>query len=191
MGHGVNGVADIGASGPDSTASTDAALLSAIARGERGAFADLYARHAPWLQVRLRRRCGDPDVVAEALQDTFVAVWRGAGRWGGRGEVPAWLWGIAVRRLIDQVARRPNHDALTPATDRVVSSAEEQVLLGVEYGDAAGALNRLSPELQAVVRATVLDGLTTREAARLLHIPQGTVKTRMARARQLLRQALS
>jgi RNA polymerase sigma-70 factor (ECF subfamily) len=191
MGHGVNGVADIGASGPDSTASTDAALLSAIARGERGAFADLYARHAPWLQVRLRRRCGDPDVVAEALQDTFVAVWRGAGRWGGRGEVPAWLWGIAVRRLIDQVARRPDHDALTPATDRVVSSAEEQVLLGVEYGDAAGALNRLSPELQAVVRATVLDGLTTREAARLLHIPQGTVKTRMARARQLLRQALS
>jgi RNA polymerase sigma-70 factor (ECF subfamily) len=73
----------------------------------------------------------------------------------------------------------------------VVSSAEEQVLLGVEYGDAAGALNRLSPELQVVVRAVVLDGLTTREAARLLHIPQGTVKTRMARARSLLRQALS
>jgi RNA polymerase sigma-70 factor (ECF subfamily) len=73
----------------------------------------------------------------------------------------------------------------------VVTSAEDQVLLGLEYGDAATALNRLSPELQAVVRATVLDGLSTREAARLLHIPQGTVKTRMARARSLLRQALS
>jgi RNA polymerase sigma-70 factor (ECF subfamily) len=170
---------------------TDAALVIAIAHGGRDAFADLYTRHAPWLQVRLRRRCGDPDVVAEALQDTFVAVWRGAGRWAGRGEVPAWLWGIAIRRLIDLVARRPEHDALSAATDPVVGSAEEQVLLGVEYGDAAGALNRLSPELQVVVRATVLDGLTTREAALLLHIPQGTVKTRMARARSLLRQALS
>jgi RNA polymerase sigma-70 factor (ECF subfamily) len=191
MGHRVNGVADRGATGSDPAGPTDAALLTAIARGERDAFADLYARHAPWLQVRLRRRCCDPDVVAEALQDTFVAVWRGAGRWGGRGEVAAWLWGIGIRRLIDVVARRPDHDALTAATDPVVGSAEEQVLLGVEYGDAAGALNRLSPELQAVVRATVLDGLTTREAARLLHIPQGTVKTRMARARGLLRQALS
>jgi RNA polymerase sigma-70 factor (ECF subfamily) len=191
MGHGVDGVADPGAVGSNPSEPTDAALLSAVAGEDRDAFAVLYTRHASWLQVRLRRRCGDPDVVAEALQDTFVAVWRGAGRWGGRGEVPAWLWGIAIRRLINLLARRPRHDALTEAWDPAVSSAEEQVLLGVEYGDAAGALNRLSPELQAVVRATVLDGLTTREAARLLHIPQGTVKTRMARARSLLRQALS
>jgi len=191
MGHGVNGKAGLGATGSHPPEPTDAALLTAIAGGDRDAFAALYARHAPWLQIRLRRRCGDLDVVAEALQDTFVAVWRGAARWGGRGAVPAWLWGIAVRRLINLVVRRPDHDPLTAATDPVVGSAEEQVLLGVEYGDAAGALNRLSPELQMVVRAVVLDELTTREAARLLHIPQGTVKTRMARARSLLRQALS
>ena len=62
-------------------------------------------------------------------------------------------------------------------------AAEEQVLLGVEHGDLAGALGRLSPELRAVVQATVLDGLTTREAGRLLGIPAGTVKTRMMRAK--------
>ena len=70
-------------------------------------------------------------------------------------------------------------------------SAEEQVLLGVEHGDLAGALNRLSPELRAVLQATVLDGLTTREAARLLEIPQGTVKTRLMRARAQLREELA
>jgi len=191
MGHGGDGVANSQATGSGRTELSDAALLAAVARGDRNAFADLYARHAPWLQVRLRRRCGDPDVVAEALQDTFVAVWRGVGRWGGRGEVPAWLWGIAVRRFLNVVAGRARHDVLVPVSDPVVTSAEDQVLLGLEYGDAAGALNRLSPQLQAVVRATVLDGLNTREAARLLNIPQGTVKTRMARARELLRQALS
>ena len=65
------------------------------------------------------------------------------------------------------------------------------MLVGVEYGDLAGALRRLSPELRAVVEATVLDGLTTREASRLLDIPAGTVKTRMMRARVELRGALT
>lgn len=53
------------------------------------------------------------------------------------------------------------------------------------------ALGRLSPELRAVLRATVVDGLTTREAAELLGIPEGTVKTRSMRARRQLREALS
>ena len=65
------------------------------------------------------------------------------------------------------------------------------MLLGVEHGDLSGALNSLSPELRAVVQATVLDGLTTREAGRLLGIPAGTVKTRMMRARIELRGALA
>jgi RNA polymerase sigma-70 factor (ECF subfamily) len=65
------------------------------------------------------------------------------------------------------------------------------VLLGVEYGDLARAINELSPELRAVVEATVLDGLTTREASRVLGIPTGTVKTRMSRARVQMREALT
>lgn len=173
-------------------AATDAELLAAVATGERDALAVLYDRHAPWLHVRLARRCADPDLVDDALQDTFVAVWRDAKRWNGGGEVPAWMWGIAVRRLVDRVRRRPATTWQLPADDReTVSSAEEQVLLGVEYGDLAGALGRLSPELRAVVQATVLDGLTTREAGRLLGIPAGTVKTRMMRARAHLREDLA
>ena len=62
---------------------------------------------------------------------------------------------------------------------------------GNHNGDLGGALNRLSPELRAVVQATVLDGLTTREAGQLLGIPAGTVKTRMLRARTQLREELA
>ncbi len=166
---------------------TDTDLLAAIAGGDASALRELYARHAPWLQLRLRRRCADGDAVDDALQDTFVAVWRKPGRYDGSGEVAAWLWGIAIRRLIDTLRRRPRALALFER-DEAEPSAEEQVLLGVEYGDLAGALNRLSPELRAVVQATVLDGLSTREAARLLAIPAGTVKSRMMRARALLRE---
>ena len=73
----------------------------------------------------------------------------------------------------------------------LVDSAEERVLLGVEHGDLGGALHRLAPELRAVVQATVLDGLTTREAGHLLGLRPGTVKTRMMRARRMLREELA
>lgn len=173
---------------------TDRELVTAVVDGDRGALRDLHARHAPWLTSRLRRRCADPDVVAEAVQDTFVAVWRNARAWDGRGEPAAWLWGIAIRRLIGvlRTRRRWGRDVtMAPAAPEVVVAAEEQVLLGVEHGDLAGALRGLSPQLRAVVQATVIDGLTTREAARLLGVPAGTVKTRMMRARQQLRGALA
>lgn len=167
----------------------DARLLEAVGDGDRRALELLYSRHAPWLFLRLARRCADPAVVDEAVQDTFVAVWRTARSWKGKGEVAAWIWGIGVRRLLDQLRRRPATPL--PAYEQVMISAEEQVLLGIEYGELGRAMNQLSPELRAVVQATVLDGLTTREAGRLLGIPAGTVKTRMMRARALLREELA
>jgi len=173
-------------------APSDADLVRAVAEGDRRALEDLYARHAPWLVLRLTRRCNDRHLVDEAVQDTFVAVWRGARRWDGRGEVAAWVWGIGIRRLIDQLRSAPRPSEELPASwAGAEPSAEERVLVGVEYGDLAGALDRLSPELRAVVQATVLDGLTTKEAGRLLGIPAGTVKTRMMRAKAQMREALA
>lgn len=173
---------------------SDAELLAAVADGDRRGLETLYRRHAPWLIARLQRRCSDHGVVDEVLQDAFVAVWRSAGRYDGRGEVGAWLWGIAVRRLVDAVRRNPRPTAellAVPDAGDAVCSAEEQVLLGLEHGALGPALDRLSPELRAVVRATVLDGLTAREAGTLLGIPSGTVKTRMMRARAQLREDLA
>lgn len=169
----------------------DRELLVAVAAGERHALRVLYERHAPWLVLRLSRRCADPGLVDEVVQDTFLAVWRQAASYRGQGEVAAWIWGIGIRRMIDQFRRRRMPVALADETVNPEPSAEERVLVGVEHGDLAGVLGRLSPELRAVVQATILDGLTTREAGRLLGIPAGTVKTRMARARVQMREALA
>lgn len=173
----------------------DRQVLAAMARGDRTALRVLYERHAPWLFLRLSRRCGEPTIVEEVVQDTFVAVWRRPHGYEGRGDVAAWIWGIGIRRLIDRLrrvplARRMAEQARAPRME-FVPSAEEQVLRGIEYGDAAAAVNRLSPELRAVLQATVLDGLSTKEASRLLGIPQGTVKTRLMRARAQLRESLA
>jgi RNA polymerase sigma-70 factor (ECF subfamily) len=150
----------------------------------------LYDRHAGWLHVRLSRRCQDPEAVRDVLQETFVTVWRSARTHRG-SEVGGWLWVIAARRLIDAQRARPREE---PVADDMVGhapSAEERVLSGLEYGDVGAALERIPRELREVLRATVVDGLTTREAARLLGIPEGTVKTRALRARRELRKALA
>ncbi|MFJ2740298.1 RNA polymerase sigma factor [Streptomyces sp. NPDC087440] len=171
----------------------DAALLRAVARGDAAALGTLHDRHAGWLHARLTRRCPDPETVRDVLQDTFVTVWQSAASHRG-GEAGGWLWVIAARRLVD--AQRVRARAGRPVPAEPVSrlpapSAEEHVLAGLEFGDVGAALDRISPELREVLRATVVDGLTTREASRLLGIPEGTVKTRASRARRELRAALA
>ena|SRR5581483_2951699 len=172
----------------------DAALLRAVARGDEDALAALYDRHAGWLTVRLTRRCAQPDVVDHAVQDTFLALWREAGTYRGGGDVAAFVWGIGVRRLIDLLRREGgSRHLLARRAERPqeVISAEDQVLAGIEHGRLGQALADLAPELRAALEATVLDGLTCAEAAVLLGVAEGTVKSRCHRARQALRATLA
>jgi RNA polymerase sigma-70 factor (ECF subfamily) len=180
-------------------AADDEALLRRVARGDRAAFDAFYRRTAPWLAVRLRRRCADDDIVAEVMQESFLAVWRAAASYAGvaaGGSAAGWLWTIAARRLVDAFRRRARLaqpppggvDLPAPAT---VPAAEDEVLDMVMNDPMAGALRDLAPELRAVLRAMVLDGLSVRETSALLGVPEGTVKSRARRARTELRRALS
>ena len=171
----------------------DDALVARIASGDRAALEALYRLHAPWITARLAHRCHDDDLVDIAVQDTFLAAWHGARRYERRGQVGAWLWGIAIRKLIDQLRKRRPVPLAPETAEQAVQSAvgfEEELLGSGAYGSVAPALARLDPDLQAVILATAIDGLTTKEAARLLGVPQGTVKTRLMRARAQLREAI-
>ncbi|MCX5603915.1 RNA polymerase sigma factor [Streptomyces phaeochromogenes] len=175
---------------------TEAQLVRRISRGDTAAFDELYRRSAPWLTARLRRRCADDEIVAEVLQETYMAVWRAAGPFADsmRGEeAGGWLWTVAARRLVDAFRVRGRHSALPPASavPDLAPSAEREVLDAAIGGDLGAALDRLAPELHQVLTAMVLDGLTVRETSALLRIPEGTVKTRARRARLEMRKALS
>ena len=168
----------------------DSVLLQQVADGDEAALRALFDRHAAWLQLRLQRRTSEPDLVADVSR-TPSSRCGAALRLPRRRRRRGWLWGIAIRRLDLAPARPPRH---APAGDDLIArlspprqSAEDELLVGVEYGDVGAALRSLSPELRTVVQATVIDGLTTREAASLLGIPQGTVKSRMRAAKAQLR----
>jgi RNA polymerase sigma factor (sigma-70 family) len=169
---------------------SDEALLVGVAERDIGAFRVLYERHAGWLALRLARRCNERDLVADAVQDTFVAVWEKPRGFRGEGDIAAWLWGIAIRRLVSRLRHRTDIVAVfeNPGT---TPAAEDQVLLSVEYGNVGEALARLSPEMRAVIQAVVLDGLSAKETAQLLHVPVSSVKTRLYRAKAQLRATLA
>ncbi|MFL6123220.1 RNA polymerase sigma factor [Actinophytocola sp.] len=176
-------------------------LVRRVARGDRAAFERLYRRTAPWLAVRLRRRCADEQLVAEVMQETYLAVWRAAGSFAGAavdGSAVGWLWTIAARRLVDAFRRRareaaPGLGVGAPglAAEPVAPAAEDEALSGVVGDEVGVALARLAPELRQVLQAMVVDGLTVRETATLLGVPEGTVKTRARRARLAMREALA
>ena len=177
------------ATDPTAPAAEDVLIVRRVGNGDRAALAELYERHAGWLTIRLERRCGNAELVDTALQDTFLAVWEQADRYQPTGDVGAWLWTIAIRRLIDQLRKRPPP---SPVAD-VVSLADviaHEIPLALGHTELGVVFATLDPDLQAVLVATALDGLTNREAADLLGIPAGTVKSRLSRARQILQERL-
>jgi len=180
-------------SGPDLGDADEEHLVRRTARGDRAAFEEFYRRTSPWLAIRLRRRCADDQIVSEVIQETYLAVWRAAGSFEGAaigGTAVGWVWTIAARRLVDAFRRRAYHAQPLPPAENV--PAAEEVALSEALGDKVGdALRTLAPELRQVLLALVLDGLSVRETAVLLGLPEGTVKTRARRARLAMREALS
>ena len=128
------------------------------------------------------------------MQDTFLAVWNSARKYRGEGDVGAWIWGIGIRRLIDQLRKRratPVDPAVIARATSETTSFEDQLFGDGTHGELGAAIHELPDELRAVLVATAVDGLSTKEAAHLLGVPQGTVKTRLMRARRVLQEALS
>lgn len=169
----------------------DGELLRRAARGDEAAFDEFWSRHAPWLLLRLRRRA--PEEAGDLLQETFLAAWRNASHFRG-DDAGGWLWRIASRRLVDASRRSAVRDPRRlphPADAGLTASAEDTVIAGVLDADLATALDQLSPELRAALRATVVDGLSTREAAAVFGVAEGTIKSRTSRARAMLRDHLA
>ena len=174
-------------------AMADTDLVAAVAAGDDMALRELFARHAPWLAARLRSVLPAADV-EDVLQETFLAVWRGAAGYRPDGPVGGWIWGIARRQAALFLRRRGPAALVLPAavpTDaRHASDPAEAALSRAAIADAVAALGpEGSPEREAWRLVYVEDRPVT-EVAKLMGVPEGTVKSRAHRARRLLRAAL-
>lgn len=165
----------------------DRALIRAVAGGDEVALRELFDRHSPWVAARLRRTM-PPDAVEDVLQETFVAVWRGAKGFKGDGEPGAWVWGIA-RRQAAMWARK--HGRPEPPVE--VQAQEDPSIVAERSVDLQQALQALGPEGsegRELVRLVFLEDRSVADVAGLLGVPEGTVKSRVYKVRQLLQAAL-
>jgi RNA polymerase sigma-70 factor (ECF subfamily) len=161
----------------------DDELIAALAAGDETALRVLFTRHAPWLAARLRAALPAADV-EDALQETFLAVWRGAASYRPRGTPQAWMWVIARNQAALLLRRRgPALAALEEVPHGGLDPAEAAMI----RADIATALSGPGGE---VLRLMYVQDRPVAEVATLLGIPAGTVKSRAHRARRLLRATL-
>jgi RNA polymerase sigma-70 factor (ECF subfamily) len=172
----------------------DDELIAAIAAGDDAALRELFARHAPWLAARLRAVL-PPGDVEDVLQETFLAVWRGAGGYRP-GTGGGWLWGIARRQAalwLRQRGRSVSVSALDALGQADLPAMDDPVQAALSRADLQNAVAALGPPGGAereVWRLLYVEDRPVAEVARLTGVPVGTVKSRASRVRRLLRAAL-
>ncbi|HVC33897.1 MAG TPA: RNA polymerase sigma factor [Chloroflexota bacterium] len=168
-------------------------VLDRIAHGDRNALAELYARHQAVLFRYLVQLTGDHGLAEEVLQDTLVAVWRSAASFEGRSTVQTWLIGIARRQAHNNLRRRtlPLADVaeleVVPANE---PDPQDAVLASAEREELAAAIKCLAPVHREALTLAFVNGLSYREMATVLGIPEGTVKSRLSNAKRALRTLL-
>lgn len=160
---------------------SDAALLAAHTAGDRQAFGALFARHWPRLYRLARSRSASPEDAEDAVQEAMLAAIRAACNFRHDSAVGSWLHRIVVNACADRLRRnsvRPTSGQLDE-TDAISDHGfrVETTLL------VRQALLRLPPGQRAAVLAVDMHGYTVADAARLLGVAEGTVKSRCARAR--------
>jgi RNA polymerase sigma-70 factor (ECF subfamily) len=172
---------------------TDLKLLRRTAAGDERAFERLYERHAHRLLAYAEGLLRDRGPAEEALQETFMAVWRGAGSFEGRSAVRTWLFGICRRQALKRMrGGRPAARPLEDAADVPATEPDPQVV-ALARADAAAvgaAFASLSAAHREVLDLTFAAELSQAEIAEVLEIPVGTVKSRLFHARAVLARAL-
>ncbi|MFI9560286.1 RNA polymerase sigma factor [Nonomuraea endophytica] len=172
----------------------DAEIVAASSEDPE-AFGELFHRHAPRLHAYIKRRLGlalADDVVAEA----FATAFRQRGRFDGRSEFAAWLWGIASNliarhhRQETRMFRAFARTGVDPAEDGVAELVSERVAAAAHGPRLARALASLSSQDRNAILLLAWGELSYAEIAAILDLPLGTVKAKIHRARMKLRKAL-
>jgi RNA polymerase sigma-70 factor (ECF subfamily) len=176
----------------------DEELIRAHADGDPHAFEVLFRRHRDRLWAVALRTTGDREEAADALQDALLSAHRAAPRFRGDSAVTTWLHRIVVNACLDRLRRRRAHPTV-PLPDGG-SGGDPDAPRGVEPAAPAvdhdtalvvrAALAKLPVEQRAALVLVDLQGYAVAEAAQILGVAEGTVKSRCARGRTRLAMLL-
>jgi RNA polymerase sigma-70 factor (ECF subfamily) len=171
----------------------DLDLIRRMQAGDDNAVRDLYAQYGQRLYAYALRLTNDPATAEDVTQNTLVTAWRTARTFRGEGRLIAWLLGIVHHTAMKSLRGSTNY--LDDVAEETVSedqpSPEEQAQVKDERRWVRQGIQSLSPEHRAVLDLVFYQSLSLNEAAQVLNIPVGTVKSRLSYARDHLRGVLA
>ena len=174
---------------PSATIASDEALIGRIARGDRLAMQVLFARHHVRIYRFVLRLLRDEMAAEDVIGEVFLDVWRQANRFEGRSAVSTWLIAIARFKALS-VLRKRREDGLDDDAAELIeepSDDPELTLAKVDKGEKLRkCLAGLSREHREVIDLVYYHEKSVEEVARIIGIPENTVKTRMFYARKKL-----
>jgi RNA polymerase sigma-70 factor, ECF subfamily len=174
---------------------SDAELLQRHVDGDTNSFGQLFERHRDRLWAVAIRTLGDPEEAADALQDAMIAAFRRAASFRGDSAVTTWLHRIVVNAALDRMRRRAARPTTAGQDDEALDTLAV-VAGGQPLSDPSGttdtamdvmaALRQLVPDQRAALVLVDMLGYSIADAAEVLGVSEGTVKSRAARGRARL-----
>ena len=177
---------------------SDETLLARIRQRDSAALRALFQRYHGRVFYFVMRRLRDPGLAEEVVADVFFEVWRSVDHFAGASRPSTWIFGIAHFKASGAHRDRSRHKraAVVPTNveslHRVADGADagERLIAREKLGIVRDALGSLPDDQREVLELAVLEGLPYEEIAHRLGVPEGTVKTRVSRARAKLRRGI-
>jgi RNA polymerase sigma-70 factor, ECF subfamily len=163
----------------------DQSLMQAHLAGDPDAFTMLVHRHRNRLWAVALRTMSDPDEAADALQDALVSAFRNAAAYRGDAAVTTWLHRIVVNACIDRMRRRQARPT-DPLGDHDAPDRHDEYHRADVRHDVRSALSQLPRSQRLALVLVDMEGLSVAEAAHLMGVAEGTVKSRCSRGRTAL-----
>jgi RNA polymerase sigma-70 factor (ECF subfamily) len=177
----------------EETLHTDTSLLARIAQRDPLALEALYERHAKQVFSLALAILGNRTKAADLTQEVFLLVWRHAGIYRPTGEPRAWLLRLTRNRAIDELRRerrRPQGNTILPEEALHSLPVPSTAIETVEQREVREAVAALPENQREALFLAFFHGFSHQEIATRLHMPLGTIKARIRRALQTLRQQL-
>lgn len=169
------------------SAASETELLARARQGDHRAFADLLRQHDPGLRALAFRMVRDATLMDDALQEAYVKAYRALPEFRGEAGFGTWIYRIVHNACIDLMRRTREHAPLSAELAVAGPSPESRVMAEIDVGKA---LDALSLDHRAVLVLVDALGFDYGDAAAVLDVPVGTIRSRLARARRAMRRQL-
>lgn len=177
-------------SGTSNQSYSESDLLEGCIKGDRKMQYELYNRFAPKMYGVCLRYAGNAEEAEDILQESFIKVFRKITSYRGDGSFEGWVRRIFVNTAIEYYRKKTYLQPITEQEEATVEGKYLSVLDSLAEKDIIKLVQQLSPGYRTVFNMYVIEGYTHKQIADLLGISEGTSKSQLSRAKQILQEMI-